>query len=202
VESFEVLSWFYARDKHYVYEISNCGGGSGRETCVKRVSNADPESFVALPLSPFESQDIVAYDNNALYSRMGFRIPNGDRATFKILNYYYAQDKNAVYCLGDANYPEAQKIVGVDVPSFYQYGNYSAKDDNHSYYQCKIVSTEMTNPYDERELYFYFQTQYYPNTQVPDHIERISGSSYYADKKQNKLYVRKGGLEATRLPYS
>jgi hypothetical protein len=50
----------------------------------------------------------------------------------------------------------------------------------------------MTTPYDERELYFYFQGQEKPATEIPATIERISDwSSYYADKKQNKLYVWK-----------
>jgi hypothetical protein len=49
VESFEVVNRFYAKDKQYVYEVANCGGGSGRETCLKRLKNADPKTFVGLP---------------------------------------------------------------------------------------------------------------------------------------------------------
>jgi hypothetical protein len=113
VETFEVLSWKYAKDKQNVYEVFDCGGGSGRETCVERVKNADPTTFVVPPSALSQQQDIIAYD------------------------------KNVGYRLGD------------------------------------------------------------DTTKIPNNIERLSDwSFYYADKKANKLYVRKDGLAATNLPYS
>jgi hypothetical protein len=67
-ETFEVLNRFYAKDKNAVYEVSNCGGGSGRETCLKRLENADPKAFSSSTLPDYsQALEQIAKESNRYY---------------------------------------------------------------------------------------------------------------------------------------
>lgn len=70
-KTFEVLSWAYAKDMHYVYAISNCGGGSGRETCIERLKDADSHTFHLLE---WENDKIFAKDKKYFYNEYGYTV--------------------------------------------------------------------------------------------------------------------------------
>lgn len=159
-KSFEILDWWYARDKNHVYAIYNCWGGSGRETCIERIEKADPKSF---KVYRWENESLDAYDKNALYLKSWQRVEGGDLESFEEVGECYAKDKHHVYgtyCWSEEETwidthrkvypiekadPKTFELVCRDKKDSYCE---EAKDKHHVYSECKIVTGEKPSTFD------------------------------------------------------
>lgn len=131
-ETFEVLCGsIYAKDKNNVYLKG------------KIILNVDSKTFNSVKI--FNNCKYFK-DKNNVYTENIEKIENADSETFEVLFYesnfsdiyYYAKDKNNVYCVQN-------KLENSDVETFVVLGYSHAKDKNNCYKYCKIVEMSECN---------------------------------------------------------
>jgi len=143
-KTFEIIDWHFAKDKNYVYHITNCGGGSGRETCIDRISDK-PDSFdptTRKESCPLDAPDCDQSEEESLICdpRL-FQQPDG---TIDIHNWYYKDPKQKILYYWtiniDADYESFQTITNLDKDWYGSFYPWFAKDKNHVFYYVRILS--------------------------------------------------------------
>lgn len=146
-ETFEILSYFFARDKNNIY-IPNSWEGVVKKAIVidrknfeKSANVIDPKSFEVL--SNFIVKDI----NNVYYFADGYLVisPKIDSKSFEILSEIHGKDKNNIYTI--ARNEELKVINDADKSSFEvlkvpdkPYDLRYSKDKNNVYYHENIIN--------------------------------------------------------------
>lgn len=133
LETFEILSPRYARDKNSVYAFFTNAESFGKGSSLDPLNDANGLTIRRLDsdLGTFEVlNNEYAKDSNNVY-RYGV-IFDADFSTFEILDEDFARDKNFVFYRGT-------KIDGADPKSFEGLGMWYSKDKNHVYRETEIV---------------------------------------------------------------
>ncbi len=119
-KSFEVFTNDYAKDKNQVYLIYEYDD----KVTFNPINEIDPTTFLIIE----NNYDAYCKDANSVY-RINNKIIDADPNTFKILNKYHTEDKNAIFV-------EDNKLYSIQPTKNIQLKNV---DNNYFYFGDKII---------------------------------------------------------------
>lgn len=127
-QSFEVLSFWYSKDRNFVYYVQ-----IDSEASIYKIHEADPKTFEIIDSEYVGWDDVFGKDkNNVFFGRV--IIENADPNTFEVLSSHYSKDKNYVYYKYSPWDENIRRLEGINPATFEILDTSLVKDNNGIYY--------------------------------------------------------------------